>query len=165
MWYGEGMAKGRKKKHLTRKQRRNQKLIRTTQDFWTPFEESELSPEAKAGGYTRLLWNSRYHLFIREMEHEIWGGKLVHLSIKRNDKECVHDWRDLQRIKNEVVGEEREAVELYPAESRLVDQANQYHLWVLPEGQCLPLGWFEGRVVGTPAEASEIGAKQRSFED
>jgi hypothetical protein len=41
----------------------------------------------------------------------------------------VHDWRDLQRIKNELVGPECEAVELYPAESRLVDTANQYHLW------------------------------------
>jgi hypothetical protein len=37
----------------------------------------------------------------------------------------VHDWRDLQRIKNQLVGPECEAVELYPAESRKVDTANQ----------------------------------------
>jgi hypothetical protein len=55
------------------------------------------------------------------------GGR--HLSIKRIDQEPVHDWRDLQRIKNQLLGPDCEAVELYPAEERLVDTANQYHLW------------------------------------
>ena len=63
---------------------------------------------------------------IRASEMVVW-----HLSIKRRDKEPIHDWRDLQAIKNMLVGEEYEGCELYPAESRLVDSANQYHLWVL----------------------------------
>ena len=54
----------------------------------------------------------------------------VHLSIKRLDRKPIHDWRDLQRIKTELVGPECEGLELYPAESRLVDVANQFHLWV-----------------------------------
>lgn len=54
---------------------------------------------------------------------------LVHLSIKRRDKAASRDWRHFQQIKNELLGPEHEAVELYPAESRLVDAANQYHLW------------------------------------
>lgn len=57
-------------------------------------------------------------------------GPLVHLSIKRIDQAPVHDWRDLQRIKDELIGPECEAVELYPANSRLlVDTSNQFHLW------------------------------------
>jgi hypothetical protein len=59
--------------------------------------------------------------------------KLVHLSIRRNDREAVHDWRLLQEVKNMLVGPECEAVELYPAESRLVDTANQYHLFAIEE--------------------------------
>lgn len=57
----------------------------------------------------------------------------VHLSIKRMDRRPIRNWRHFQQIKNEVCGEETEAVELYPAESRLADNANQYHLWVMLE--------------------------------
>ena len=72
----------------------------------------------------------------------------VHLSIKRRDKEPVTDWRHKQAIKNQLVGEECEGVELYPAESRLVDTANQYHLWCLRDpAQGFPIGFGGGRFV------------------
>jgi len=54
----------------------------------------------------------------------------VHLHIHRNDWGACTDWRHFQQIKNALVGEENEAVELFPAESRLVDTSNTYHLWV-----------------------------------
>jgi hypothetical protein len=74
---------------------------------------------------TESLWtNDTYQVSVRDLGN---GGR--HLSIKRLDQEPVHDWRDLQRIKNELLGPDREAVELYPAEERKVDSANQYHLW------------------------------------
>lgn len=89
-------------------------------------------------------------------------GKFIHLSIKRNDKEPIHDWRHLQEIKNQIVGEENEAIEIYPAESRLVDMANQYHLWVFKDqAMKAPIG-FKTRGVASKEEAERIGAKQRS---
>src|SRR4051812_11570110 len=54
----------------------------------------------------------------------------VHLIIRRSDWDTCKDWRHFQQIKNHFVGIENEAVELFPAESRLVDTANVYHLWV-----------------------------------
>jgi hypothetical protein len=54
----------------------------------------------------------------------------VHLNIRRNDWGPCKDWRHFQEIKNILVGPENEAVELFPAESRLIDTANVYHLWV-----------------------------------
>jgi hypothetical protein len=60
------------------------------------------------------------------------GPPMVHLSIRNQDRTARHDWRDFQRIKNQLAGPEWEAVEIYPAESRLVDAANQYHLWCFP---------------------------------
>jgi len=74
--------------------------------------------------------------------------ELVHLSIKRRDRKEIRDWRELQAIKNAILGPECEAVELYPAESRRVDTANQYHLF----GHADPkyrfgFGFFEGRWV------------------
>lgn len=47
-------------------------------------------------------------------------------------------WAMKQRIKNMVAGEERVAVEVFPAESELVDNVDAYHLWVYPEGYRLP---------------------------
>lgn len=71
------------------------------------------------------LWvNDTYQVSVRDLGD---GGR--HLSIKRVDQQPVHDWRDLQRIKDELIGVQCEAVELYPAEDRRVDTANQYHLW------------------------------------
>ena len=106
------------------------------------------------------------------------GGKImqtntfgiIHLSIKRHDREPVSDWRDMQEIKNQIVGKEHEAVEIYPADSRLVDTANQYHLWVLDtprdEGGEFPFGMFrKQRTVMTEGQSGSLGSKQRGYEE
>jgi hypothetical protein len=107
------------------------------------------------------VWrNDKYQVAVRrDIVLPNWP-KMIHLSIKLITKEPIHDWRDLQHIKNEIIGCENEAVELYPAESRLVDTANQYHLWVLadPEDR-FPFGFNER--LTTPI--SHGTAKQRPF--
>ena len=70
-------------------------------------------------------------------------GKMLHLNIRRRDGGLFKDWRHLQEIKNQIAGPEREAVEIYPAESRKVDTSNKWHLWVFPEGVKVELGWPE----------------------
>lgn len=75
------------------------------------------------------------------VHEKLWKGSMDYLSIKRIDKKAIHDWRHLQLIKNELISEEREAIELYPKESRLMDTANQYHLFVFPKDYSIPLGW------------------------
>ena len=86
----------------------------------------------------------------------------VHISVKTLKKQPLHDWRDLQQIKNDLIGPEHEAVELYPAESRLIDTANQYHLWASTDPNYrFPVGWSEGRHV---TSASAGGSKQRPTE-
>lgn len=100
-----------------------------------------------------------YHVAMdRHTEHGFGKGVVVwHLSIKRHDREPINDWRVLQRIKSAIVGAETEAIELYPAESRVVDTANQYHLYALP-GVTIPVGFPKGMRTDTP----NIGkAKQR----
>jgi len=94
--------------------------------------------------------NDEYQVNIdKNAPHGFSGVRVWHLSIKRRDKAPVHDWRDLQAIKNALCGPEAEAVELYPAESRLVDSANQYHLHVFmpADGEQpmprVPLGWTQ----------------------
>jgi len=73
-------------------------------------------------------------------------GKCTWLSIKRRDKRPVNNWQDMQTIKNRLVGVECDAIQIFPAESRMVNAANQYHLIVLPEDAHVPFGWGERRV-------------------
>jgi hypothetical protein len=91
------------------------------------------------------IWlNDLYQVIKRPVEH-IPG--MFWLSIKRRDKESIHDWRDLQEIKNLLVGPECEGIELYPAESRRVDTANQYHLWVWSDPKVrFPVGFGDRAV-------------------
>lgn len=75
--------------------------------------------------------NSRYFVIRRDCgKDEDSGMRMYWLSIRENDRGTRHDWRDFQRIKNELCGAECEGIEFYPPESRLVDTVNQYHLWV-----------------------------------
>lgn len=87
---------------------------------------------------------------------------MVHLSIRRLDREAVRDWRDVQQIKNELVGAECEGVELFPAESRLVDIANQFHYWFFEDPKIrFPFG-FDVRLVSGEVFVPDLPrAKQR----
>lgn len=68
----------------------------------------------------------------------------LRISVRRHDQKPLHDhWRTLYRIKDELVPD-CEAVEIYPPASRLVDVANMYHLWVLPEGMVTGYGFGAG---------------------
>lgn len=108
---------------------------------------------------TRAFQNSRY--FVHRTPTS--GGGFT-LSIRTLQNDARHDWREFQRIKNELCGEDREAVELYPAETRLVDTSNQYYVHVLPAGLMVPVG-FETRLVMKPRpEGDPSGTNQRPWE-
>lgn len=88
----------------------------------------------------RFFSNDTYLVNVSKVYCQL--GEVIHLSIKRHDNEPVRSWSDLQEIKNLLVGPEHEAIEIYPAESRLVDMAPQYHLWVFADVEYrVPVGW------------------------
>lgn len=118
------------------------KLNYTKKKFNERFDNSPSCSEAYI--------NSQYvvTVFISTIEFLGWKGDIKHLVIKPiDDGTIINHWKVLQRIKNEVCGEEFNAIEIYPKEQNLVDGANVYHLWVFPEdfnfgfGIHLP-GWF-----------------------
>ena len=41
-------------------------------------------------------------------------------------------WREMQRIKDDIAGCDKTAVEVYPPATEIVDQADMFHIWVLP---------------------------------
>lgn len=69
------------------------------------------------------LFDHPGELFINDVYQVIREdlGAVIHLSVKRLDESEVRSWQDLRAIKNELVGIEHEGVELFPAESRLID--------------------------------------------
>jgi hypothetical protein len=77
----------------------------------------------------------------------------IHLAIHRNDGKAGSHWRDFQEIKNQIVGCEHEALEIYPAESRKVDTAHEYHLWVyIDPNYRIPLGFRHRFVTEEPLQ-------------
>ena len=110
----------------------------------------------------RMFSNDRYAVSIRGIIADD-GTKMAHLSIKRIDRAVIDDWRDLQTIKNMIVGPERDAVQIFPRESHLVDTSNQYHLWVfIDDGYVLPFG-FKERYISDTNETTFQGTRQRRF--
>lgn len=101
------------------------------------------------------LWNVSARHY--QSGFPIGGGEYVLLCIHCEDGEPRHDWRIFQQIKNQLCGDEWEAVELYPAESRLLDPSNMFMLWCAPQ---IPIGKFEGRRV---LDAMNCIAHQRGF--
>jgi len=106
---------------------------------------------------TGEVWrNDIYQVAVHRWSEDWWQ-----LNIRRRDGgPILRDWRHFQRIKNEIIGEEHEAVELYPAESRLVDTANKFHLFVnVDPAYRFPFGFRERDVSYT--SGSIPGTRQR----
>lgn len=110
--------------------------------------------------------NEKYVVMIRRDANHGFGdslpGGMFELSVRRQDRGTDIDWREIQAIKNQIVGEENEMVELYPAESRKRDAANQFWFYGFNDPTVrFPFGMF-GRVVN---DGPEIGnSKQRKLD-
>jgi hypothetical protein len=138
---------------------RRTKSLELTQEAAEAFVDEKQDAE--------MYQNSRYTVLVFRNEPSWHEGAVetIHLSIRRNDRECPREerWRDFQRIKNELVGPEYEAAELYPAEDRVVDLASQFHLYVLKDAESeFPFGFRDGMRAGPRAGSP---ASQRPFED
>lgn len=113
------------------------------------------------------IWkNDIYQVARRELKGDGDVAEWVHLNIRRVDGgPILRDWRHFQWIKNQLIGEECEAVELYPAESRLVDETNKYHLIGCTDPTFrFPFGNLFGNVRNVCYESgSTPGTRQRSL--
>lgn len=104
---------------------------------WETIREAPVHPMAPAG----LQWAVRNnHFSVQVFHHRTDWGTVVQLMVRRHDAQPVRDWTALQRIKDELFGPDRTAVEVFPPSDQLVDSANIYHLWILPHGFELPFG-------------------------
>jgi hypothetical protein len=154
-------------------------MKRYKKNIWEPFKKAHVTREEAMKAYEAhgLAYNPKilenvehYNNNIYQVEkrrissdHEEDPG-LIWLSIKRHDRNPIRDWRHFQRIKNEIVGGNYEGVEMYPAEERKVDTANQYHIWIVDDPTYrLPFGFQERLVM----DSNEVKgkAKQRKLDN
>jgi hypothetical protein len=92
------------------------------------------------------VWRSRYYLAQLYRAERCEGRGVLRLSVNRvtlgADGRWVDglSWDELMRCKRETGHGELYAVEVYPRDRDIVNDANMRHLWLLSEP--LPLGWF-----------------------
>lgn len=93
-------------------------------------------PRITGEGLGFIEWEcDEYYGSLREYARgfPIGDGPYKILGITAIDETARHDWREFQQLKNHLVGDEWEGIELYPAESRLVDPSNRFYLWCIPK--------------------------------
>ena len=89
---------------------------------------------------TEIYFNNLYVVLLRRFYSSEMNCKMVYLSLRRQDRRPVRNWGHLQRIKNELVGEQYQAIEVFPPHTLKIDACNQYHLWVFEEvGRGVPV--------------------------
>lgn len=96
--------------------------IEAIKKHWKFNPESKFRPDA-------VYQNNKFivQIFVSQIRN---GRRYKKIMIRRSDSEPIYSWQDLFRIKNELFGEEKEAIQFFPKKSELIDQANLYWLWI-----------------------------------
>jgi len=116
-------------------QKEGERLMRQP---WNKFEDKTEEAYLKSvtlgnnTGYRphRVYMNNHYIVQVFFKERVKFGVYFDKYFIRRNDHKPIYSWQDMQRIKNELIGEENEAIQFFPKESELVDVANIYWMFV-----------------------------------
>ena len=61
------------------------------------------------------------------------GLPWAHLVVKKKSGNDGIAWDVLQRIKDDLCGEDALAIELYPPAGQVVNEINARHLWIVPD--------------------------------
>jgi hypothetical protein len=111
-------------------------------------------------GFGEGWWSSQYSVTKRFYEYDtVFGSRhgMIYLGISNVDQTARRDFRHFQAIKNQLAGEEWEGMEIYPAESRLVDPSNLFIIW------CFHVRLKVGPLRRTVVTAEKAFAPQRAF--
>lgn len=86
-------------------------------------------------------WESNDGLAVSSRQIRTAWGTVEHVAINRmnGDKKDL-PWAIKQQIKDELFGNRRIAIEVFPSQKNLIDTCDVYHLWVLPKDFTLPFG-------------------------
>lgn len=77
------------------------------------------------------VWKNNKFVVQEFWDRNFIGHRCTKAMIRRCDSQPIYSWYDLQRLKNEIFGEETMAIQAFPPQGDLVDDANIYWLWAL----------------------------------
>lgn len=80
-----------------------------------------------AAEFTKAHKNKVFSVLDRTLENGVRHLAVASLSGVRPN------WHEMQRIKDEIAGCDRTAVEVYPPATEIVDEADMFHIWVLTD--------------------------------
>ena len=100
----------------------------------TEFKEVDLAEREHPAWMTRCFRNNKFIVTIDDNRKVSTGTAIVALVQNHLNTPIANHWSEMQRIKNEIFGENTVAIEYYPAQSMMIDRANIYWMWVFPDG-------------------------------
>lgn len=100
------------------------------------------APAGPARPRSARRWIRWRHHYDYALGYTEWPGRpdvqIAHLRVWKKQGGDGIGWDVLQQIKNDVIGRESVAIEIYPACSALIYECNVRHLWALPPGVEVP---------------------------
>ncbi len=112
-------------------------LERVQMDIPTVDEVMAATGSGEEAARDRIEWLKSQSVWVNNLYQvnvEYLPDDMAHVIIRRLDKQPIHNWVHFQGIKNQVLGKDCEAVEIYPKETDLVDAKHHYHLWGFRKG-------------------------------
>lgn len=116
-----------------REQKRARKKAADKLMMLTPgkLEPVDMSKASHPEWMTRAFRNNRYCVMIADSCPMTIGPPAIKAMIQRHDdKPIPNHWSEIQKIKNELFGPDKIAIEYFPAQSRLVDVHNIYWIFI-----------------------------------
>ncbi len=140
-------------KHLQPKEQ--QRLLHLERKFrasgsWGPWDRIPLPQGQLGSGWASACHACHRNRVFAVLERQDAVG-VVHLAVSSLSG-IRPSWHEMQRIKNEIAGEDATAIEVYPPQDQVVDEADMFHIWVL-RGK-LPFGLH--RMPGLPGLRSPV---------
>lgn len=104
---------------------------------WDPFQDVTQQAIHRSrllggsAGYQPDAVYQNHKYIVQVFKNQLRKGRTyTKAMVRRCDSEPIYSWKDLYRIKNEIFGDEVEAVQFMPPVSELTDVANLYWFWI-----------------------------------
>lgn len=120
--------------NLSRNQRRSLLMAeakRRKSGDWGEWERLEFPPGSVGPSGWVADFKTAYRNKVFAVLHRHDASGAIHLAVS-SLSEIRPSWPEMQRIKDEIAGVDATGVEVYPPSTEVVDDANMYHLWIVP---------------------------------
>ena len=98
---------------------------------WGMWETVELPDGIASRGWLKDIRRAHKNKVFSVLERPVAGG-IIHLGVSSLSG-IRPTWWEMQRIKCDLAGQDATAVEVYPPSDEVVDDADMFHIWILPQ--------------------------------